>query len=66
MFQTILENAVRICGAEFGMLYLSEDEGFRTVAMYDVPRAFAEKRDREPLVFPPARIARGGIIRRGR
>ena len=66
VFQTMLENAVRICGAKFGMLYLSEDEGFRTVAMYDVPRAFAEKRDREPLVFPPAADSPLGRIIRTR
>ena len=36
------------------MLYLSEGDGFRTVAMHDVPRAFAEKRGREPVVYPYA------------
>jgi len=37
VFQAMLENAVRICGAKFGMLYLSEGDGFRTVATQDVP-----------------------------
>ena len=54
VFQAMLENAVRICGAKYGMLYLSEGDGFRTVAMHDVPRAFAEKRGREPVVYPYA------------
>ena len=53
VFQTMLENAVRVCGAKFGVLYLSEGNGFRTVAMHDVPRAFAELREREPFIVPP-------------
>src|SRR5262249_16369696 len=28
VFQTMLENAVRVCGAKFGVLYLSEGNGF--------------------------------------
>src|SRR5262249_53747387 len=55
VFDTMLENAVRICGAKFGMLYLSEDDSrFRTVAMHDVPRAFSDTRGRNPVVTPPA------------
>ena len=48
----MLENAVRVCGAKFGILYLSEGDGFRTVAMQDVPRAYAELREREPFFVP--------------
>jgi signal transduction histidine kinase len=48
----MLENAVRVCGAKFGILHLSEGDGFRTVAMHDVPPAFAEFREREPVVVP--------------
>jgi two-component system, NtrC family, sensor kinase len=49
VFNAMLENAVRVCGAKFGMLNLFEGDGFRTVAMHAVPRAFAEKRNREPF-----------------
>jgi GAF domain-containing protein len=52
VFQAMLENAVRVCGAKFGVLYFSEGDGFRTVAMHDVPPAFAELREREPVVVP--------------
>jgi two-component system, NtrC family, sensor kinase len=52
VFQAMLENAVRVCGAKFGTLYLSEGNGFRTVAMHDVPPAFAELREREPVIVP--------------
>ena len=52
VFQAMLENAVRVCGAKFGVLYFSDGNGFRTVAMHDVPRAFAELREREPVIVP--------------
>jgi hypothetical protein len=39
VFQAILQNAVRICKATFGNLYLREDDGFRAAAMYNAPRA---------------------------
>jgi GAF domain-containing protein len=63
VFQTMLENAVRICGAKFGMLYLAEGEGFRTVAMHDVPRAFAEHRGRKPLFVSPPGSPMGRVVR---
>jgi GAF domain len=42
VFSTLLESAVRICEAKFGMLYLHEGGGFRPVAARDVPPMFAE------------------------
>jgi two-component system, NtrC family, sensor kinase len=52
VFDSILENAVRICGASFGNLDLKENGAFRIAAMYNAPTAFAEARRREPLVRP--------------
>ena len=60
VFQAMLENAVRVCGAKFGILYVSEGNGFRTVAMQDVPRAYAELRKREPFIVP---LPEGGLGR---
>jgi adenylate cyclase len=57
VFSTVLENAVRICEAQFGLLYLYEDGGFRSVAARDVPPAFAEALGKEQ--FPPAP---GGVL----
>jgi two-component system, NtrC family, sensor kinase len=54
VFQATLEKAVQVCGAKFGILFLTEGDGFRTTAMHDVPRAFAEKRERRAFVHPPA------------
>ena len=63
VFEAMLEKAVRICGAKFGILFLSEDNGFRTIAMHDVPRAFAEKRKHEPFICPPAGSPLGRVMR---
>jgi GAF domain-containing protein len=52
VFQALLENATRLCAAKFGNLYLCEGDAFRTVAMHNVPPAFAEVRRRNPLVRP--------------
>jgi two-component system, NtrC family, sensor kinase len=63
VFEAMLENAVRLCEAKFGILQLSEGDGFRTVAMHDVPRAFAEKRGSEPFFHPPAGSPLGRMMR---
>jgi PAS domain S-box-containing protein len=52
VFQAMLANAVRICEAKFGMLFLWEAEAFRTVVLHGVPPALAELRGREPVVRP--------------
>ncbi|MGB9387961.1 MAG: GAF domain-containing protein, partial [Pseudolabrys sp.] len=52
VFNAMLENAVRICSAKFGILFLSEGDAFRTVALHGAPPAYAEARRREPVVRP--------------
>ncbi len=42
VFQAMLANAVRICEAKFGMLYLAEGDAYRTVAMHNTPPALAD------------------------
>jgi two-component system, NtrC family, sensor kinase len=44
VFETMLENAVRICEAKFGNLYLHENGELRHAAAHNVPPAFAELR----------------------
>jgi signal transduction histidine kinase len=61
VFQAMLENAVRICEAKFGTLYLREDDGFRAVAMHNAPPAYAEARKREPLLRPPPDMPLGRV-----
>jgi GAF domain-containing protein len=53
VFQTILTNAVRICGAKLGDLYLREADGFRMAACHNAPPAYVEARTREPILRPP-------------
>jgi GAF domain-containing protein len=52
VFEAVLENAVRICEAELGVLVLCEDGGFRHIAAHGVPPAYVEYRQREPLIRP--------------
>ena len=51
VFQAMLGNAVRICEAKFGTLYLREGDGFRAVALHNAPPAYAEAR--ASIVYPP-------------
>src|SRR5262245_36667893 len=58
----MLANAVRICEARFGNLYLHERGALRVVASHNVPRAFAEARRRGPFCPAPG-SAFGKLIR---
>jgi signal transduction histidine kinase len=42
VFDKMLENAIRICGAKFGTMTLYEDGGFRTVALHNAPQAYVD------------------------
>ena len=52
VFQTMLENATRICEAKFGVLYRSEGDALRVVAMHGAPLAYVEERRRNPIIRP--------------
>jgi signal transduction histidine kinase len=49
VFQSMLENAVHICEASFGNMYLRDGEGFRLAAAHNTPPALADHRQRTPL-----------------
>ena len=57
VFDAILENATRICEAKFGGLLLCEGNAFRIVAMHNPPPAYAELRQREPIVQTSGTLA---------
>jgi GAF domain-containing protein len=61
VFAAVLENATQLCAANFGNLYLAEGDAFRTIAMHNVPPAFAEMRRRDPLVRPEPGSALGRL-----
>jgi GAF domain-containing protein len=44
VFQTMLENATRLCEAKFGTMYFREGDAFRAVAMHGAPPAYRESR----------------------
>jgi GAF domain-containing protein len=52
VLQVILENATRICQAKFGVLWLSEGGGFRSVALHGLPSGHVEGRQRDPVIRP--------------
>jgi len=52
VFDVLLTNATRICGARFGALALREGDSFRSIAMIGAPPAFADQRRRDPVVRP--------------
>ena len=51
VFEKMLENATRVCGANFGTLILAEGDSVREVATYNVPPAYAE--EAKAQVFRP-------------
>src|SRR5262249_46815385 len=52
VFEAMLANAVRLCEAKFGNLFLYERDGLRTVAAHNVPPAFGEARKRAQIIHP--------------
>src|SRR6266540_1030816 len=52
VFQAMLENATRICGAKFGILFRYEGGVFHPAAMANVPPAFADFLDRQGSFAP--------------
>ena len=63
VFQTILENATRICEAKFGNLWLREGDKFRIVAIHGGSREYRDYQFKEPLVAPDPQSAMGRVAR---
>jgi GAF domain-containing protein len=59
----MLENATRVCGAEFGLMGLFDGEMYRRVAVYNVPPDFDVAAPREFPLRPDAPI--GSVSRTG-
>jgi len=49
VFETMLENAVRICGAKFGGIYRVDGDTMRLVATHNVPPNYADARRFSPF-----------------
>ncbi len=52
VFEAMLENATRLCEAKFGVLFRSEGDALRAVALYGAPLAYVEERRRNPIIHP--------------
>jgi signal transduction histidine kinase len=57
-FSTMLENAVRLCKATFGNMYLRDGEVYRIAAAHNTPPALLEHRRRVPLERPTSAFGR--------
>jgi len=62
VFQKMLENATRVCGANFGVMDLWDGETFNIAADYNLPPAFAASQDRR-LVRPHPESGLAAVIR---
>ena len=58
VFASILENATRICEANFGVLVLYENAAFHVAANHKAPPAFVEMRQRQPTIRASGALAR--------
>ena len=63
VFHAMLENAVRICDAKFGNLWLCEGDSFRLVTAHDAPAAWAERWQREAVIRPGPGTGLGRVAR---
>ena len=62
VFQVMLENAVRVCGAKFGNLWLREGDSVRIAATHGAPLEYANHLRREPVVRPDPKLTMGQIF----
>src|SRR5258706_7534858 len=62
VFKSMLENATRICGANFGTMNLYEEGTFRPVALYNVPSAYAASQG-HLLIQPHPQSGLGTVAR---
>ena len=63
VFETMLANATRLCEAKFGTLWLCEGDALRAVALHGAPPAFAEERQRQPLILPRPETGLGRAVK---
>ena len=63
VFNAMLENAVRICDAKFGHLWLREDDALRVGATHGAPEAFAAYLREEPVFRPKPETGLGQLLR---
>jgi GAF domain-containing protein len=63
VFEAMLENALRICDAKFGNLWLREDDKFRIVAILGGSQEYREYLLAEPFVKPDSQSVMASVAR---
>ena len=63
VFEAMLENAVRICGAKFGNLWLREGDAFRIGATHGAPPAYVDFLRSQPVFHPDPKLNLGQMVR---
>src|SRR5262245_27803150 len=64
VFKTILENAVRVCGAKFGNLWLRDGDNFRIASTHGAPSAYRDFLRREPVVRADTQLTMWKVVQR--
>jgi GAF domain-containing protein len=62
VFHAMLENAVQMCGAKFGNLWLREGDIFRISATHGAPPAYADYLRSNPVFHPIPGTALGRVV----
>src|ERR1700746_2542175 len=51
VFEVMLDRAIRLCEAAYGVLWIYNGEGFRAATLHGVPQAYAASLSQEPTQF---------------
>ena len=62
VFDAMLQNAVRICSAKLGHLWLREGDALRAVALHGAPQEYVEERRKNPLIRPAPATTLGRVL----
>src|SRR5262249_13737497 len=62
VFEAMLENATRVCGSNFGTLYLREGDAFRAVSMHGATPTYMQSRLGQ-LLYPGPETGIGRLVR---
>jgi len=65
VFEVMLDRAIRLCEAAYGVLWTYNGEGFRAATLHGVPQPYAASLRRNPLSLPGGPTLRWGRSLRG-
>ena len=65
VFDAMLQNAVRICEAKFGNMWVREGDKFRVVAIHGAPQEYRDAMLADPLVSPDPQSTMGRLVNTG-